>query len=120
MTRTGERTTVTSEAVPGVALTLSAGRGYHGTALKQIAEALELRIPSPCNHVQSQHSLLTASAPGRRYPHDSHAGFATDQPPAAERITRIGTAASLLRLDCATGAEQGSRAFLASECSHAQ
>jgi hypothetical protein len=28
MTRTGERTTVTSEAVPGVALTLSAGRGY--------------------------------------------------------------------------------------------
>ena len=32
MTRTGERTTVTSEAVPGVALTLSVGRGYHGTA----------------------------------------------------------------------------------------
>jgi len=43
MTRTGERTTVTSEAVPDVALTLSAGRGYHGTALSQIAEALELR-----------------------------------------------------------------------------
>ena len=33
MTRTSERTTVTSEAGPGVALTLSAGRGDHGTAL---------------------------------------------------------------------------------------
>ena len=92
MTRTGERTTVTREAVPDVALTLSADHGYHGTALNQIAEALELRIPSPCNHMKSQHSLLTASASGRRYPHDSHAGFATDQPPAVmERITRIGT-----------------------------
>jgi AcrR family transcriptional regulator len=45
MTRTGEPTTVTSEAVLDVALTLSADRGYHGTALSQIAEALELRIP---------------------------------------------------------------------------
>jgi AcrR family transcriptional regulator len=60
--------TVTSEAVPGAALTLSAARGYHGTALSQIAEALKLRIPSPCNHTQSQHGLLTAPAAGRRYP----------------------------------------------------
>jgi hypothetical protein len=61
MTRTGERTTVTSEAVPGVALTLSAGRGYHGTALKQIAEALELRSASWATRPAT--SLL--SAPGR-------------------------------------------------------
>jgi AcrR family transcriptional regulator len=47
MTRTSERTTVTSDAVPDAALTLSAGHGYHGTALSQIAEALELRHPSP-------------------------------------------------------------------------
>jgi AcrR family transcriptional regulator len=53
MTRTGERTRVTSEAVPGVTLPLSAGRGYHGTALSQIAEALELRIPGLYNHTQS-------------------------------------------------------------------
>jgi hypothetical protein len=33
MTRTGERTTVTSEAGPGVTLPLPAGRGDHGTAL---------------------------------------------------------------------------------------
>lgn len=53
--------------------------------------------------------------------HDSNAGFATDQPPAAaERITRIGTAAGFLRLDCTTGTERGSRAFLASECSRVQ
>jgi AcrR family transcriptional regulator len=47
MTRISERTTVTSEAVSDVALTLSADRGYHGIALSQIAEALKLRIPSP-------------------------------------------------------------------------
>jgi len=68
MTRTGERTTVTSEAVLDVALTLSADRGHHGTALSQIAEELKLRIPSLYNHTQSKHGLLTAPAPGRRYP----------------------------------------------------
>jgi hypothetical protein len=47
MTRTSERTTVTSEAVPGVALPLSASRGCHSTAMSQIAEALKLRIPGP-------------------------------------------------------------------------
>ena len=60
MTRTGERTTVTSEAVLDVALTLFADRGYHGTALSQIAEALELRVPSLYNHMQSKHGLLLA------------------------------------------------------------
>jgi AcrR family transcriptional regulator len=64
MTRTSERTTITSEAVPDVALTLSADRGYDGTALSQIAEALELRLPSLHNHTQSKHGLLTAPAPG--------------------------------------------------------
>jgi AcrR family transcriptional regulator len=68
MTRTGERATVTGEAVPGVTLPLSAGRGYHGTALSQIAEALELRIQGVYNHTQSEHGLLTAPAPGRRSP----------------------------------------------------
>jgi len=67
MTRTGERTTVTSEAVLDVALTLFADRGYHGTALSQIAEALELRIPNRHNHTQSKYGLLTARL-GRRYP----------------------------------------------------
>jgi hypothetical protein len=110
MTRASERTTVTSEAVPDVALSLSADRGYHGTALGQIAEALKLRVPRVCNHTQSEHGLLTAPARAAGTRHDGHAGFATDQPPAAaERITRIGTAASLLRLDCTTGAERGVR-----------
>jgi hypothetical protein len=44
MTRTGERTTVTSEAAPDVALTLSAGRGYRDTALSQIAEARHVPV----------------------------------------------------------------------------
>ena len=68
MTRTSERTTVTSEAVPDVALTLSADRGYHGTVLSQITKALKLRIPNRHNHTQSEHGLLTAPVPGRRYP----------------------------------------------------
>lgn len=49
-----------------MALTLSADRGYYGTALSQIAEALKLRIPGVCNQTQSEHGLLTAPAPGRR------------------------------------------------------
>jgi hypothetical protein len=68
MTRTSERTTVTSEAVPRVTLTLSADRGYHGTALGQITKAPGLRIPNRHNHTQSKYGLLPAPAPGRRYP----------------------------------------------------
>ena len=45
MTWTNERATVTSEAVPGVTLTLSADRGYHGTALSQITHATTTRSP---------------------------------------------------------------------------
>jgi AcrR family transcriptional regulator len=56
--RTGERTTVKSEAVLDAALTLFAERGYHGTSLSQIAGALELRVPSLYNHMRSKHDLL--------------------------------------------------------------
>jgi AcrR family transcriptional regulator len=45
MTRASEPTTVTSEAVLDVALTLSADRGYRGTALNQIAACLGIRTP---------------------------------------------------------------------------
>ena len=72
MTRTSERSTVTSEAIPDVALTLPASSGYHGTALSQITEALELRIPSLYNHRHPKHGLLTAPAPGRRHPGSAH------------------------------------------------
>jgi len=58
MTQTGERTTVTSEAVLDAALTLFAQRGYHGTAVSQIAGALGLRVPSLYNHMRSKHDLL--------------------------------------------------------------
>lgn len=63
MTRTGKRTTVTSEAVPDVELTLSADRGFHGTALSQIVEALKLGIPSLYNHAQ-----FRAGPPDRTWP----------------------------------------------------
>jgi AcrR family transcriptional regulator len=40
------------------ALTLFAQRGYHGTALSQIAELLHIRTPSLYNHMRSKHELL--------------------------------------------------------------
>jgi AcrR family transcriptional regulator len=49
---------VTSEAVLDAALTLFAQRGYHGTALSQIAETLGIRTPSLYNHMRSKHELL--------------------------------------------------------------
>ncbi|MDN5932927.1 MAG: TetR/AcrR family transcriptional regulator [Pseudonocardia sp.] len=58
MTRTGDRTTVTSGAVLDSALTLFADLGYHGTALSQIAESLEVRTPSLYNHMRGKHDLL--------------------------------------------------------------
>jgi hypothetical protein len=45
MTRTNERTTVTSEAVPDVVLTLSADRGYHGTALSHAIVIGKTQVP---------------------------------------------------------------------------
>ncbi|MEU7813731.1 TetR/AcrR family transcriptional regulator [Pseudonocardia sp. NPDC049154] len=58
MTSAGTRDTVTSRAVLDTALTLFAERGYHGTALSQIAEVLEVRTPSLYNHMRSKQELL--------------------------------------------------------------
>lgn len=52
------RVSVTSEAVLDAALTLFAQRGYHGTALSQLAEALGIRTPSLYNHMRSKQELL--------------------------------------------------------------
>ena len=49
---------MTSDAVLDAALTLFAQRGYHGTALSQIAEALGIRTPSLYNHMRAKHELL--------------------------------------------------------------
>jgi AcrR family transcriptional regulator len=52
------RAAVTSETVLDAALTLFAQRGYHGTALSEIAEALGIRTPSLYNHMSSKQELL--------------------------------------------------------------
>jgi len=52
------RHTVTSEAVLDAALTLFAVRGYHGTAVSQVAETLGIRTPSLYNHMRSKQELL--------------------------------------------------------------
>lgn len=54
----GGRTTVSPAAVREAALTLFAERGYHGTALSQIAAELGIRTPSLYNHMRSKHDLL--------------------------------------------------------------
>lgn len=54
----GTRPAVTSETVLDTALTLFAQRGYHGTALSQIAESLGIRTPSLYNHMRSKQELL--------------------------------------------------------------
>ena len=53
-----ERETVTVESVRVAALTLFARRGFHGTALSEIAEALQIRTPSLYNHMTSKQGLL--------------------------------------------------------------
>ena len=55
---TAAREGVSNAAVVDTALTLFAERGYHGTALSQIAEVLEVRTPSLYNHMRSKHELL--------------------------------------------------------------
>ncbi|WP_224391012.1 TetR/AcrR family transcriptional regulator [Pseudonocardia sp. ICBG1293] len=55
---TAARDSVSSAAVVDAALTLFAERGYHGTALSQIADVLEVRTPSLYNHMRSKHELL--------------------------------------------------------------
>lgn len=54
------RATVSPSAVREAALTLFAERGYHGTALSQIAGELGIRTPSLYNHMRSKHDLLEA------------------------------------------------------------
>ncbi|MET7906035.1 TetR/AcrR family transcriptional regulator [Streptomyces sp. NPDC005355] len=54
------RITVTRAAVRETALTLFSERGYHGTALSQIAAELGVRTPSLYNHMNSKHDLLEA------------------------------------------------------------
>ncbi|WP_028936335.1 TetR/AcrR family transcriptional regulator [Pseudonocardia spinosispora] len=58
MNDTGTREVLTSAAVLDTALSLFAERGYHGTALSQIAERLGVRTPSLYNHMRSKHELL--------------------------------------------------------------
>jgi AcrR family transcriptional regulator len=52
------RPAVSTEAVIDAALTVFAERGYHGTALSQVAHALGIRTPSLYNHITSKHDLL--------------------------------------------------------------
>lgn len=52
------RAAVSREAVLDAALTLFAQRGYHGTALSQIADVLNIRTPSLYNHMRSKQELL--------------------------------------------------------------
>jgi AcrR family transcriptional regulator len=54
------RPAVTADAVLDAALTLFAERGYHGTAVSQIAASLGIRTPSLYNHMRSKQDLLEA------------------------------------------------------------
>lgn len=68
------RGSLSSELVVDAALTLFAQRGYHGTALSQIAEALGVRVPSLYNHMTSKQQLLEVIV--SRTLDDVHADFA--------------------------------------------
>ena len=61
---TAAREGVTSAAVLDAALTLFAERGYHGTALSQIADVLAVRTPSLYNHMRSKQDLLQTIVSG--------------------------------------------------------
>ncbi len=54
------RVPVTADAVLDAALTLFAERGYHGSAVSQIAARLGIRTPSLYNHMRSKQDLLEA------------------------------------------------------------
>src|SRR5258708_30159870 len=56
----GARPPVTADTVLDAALTLFAERGYHGTAVSQIAATLGIRTPSLYNHMRSKPDLLQA------------------------------------------------------------
>lgn len=53
-----ERAAVTPETVRDAATTLFAEKGYHGTALSEIAARLRIRTPSLYNHMRSKQELL--------------------------------------------------------------
>lgn len=57
-TKAGPRQTASVTAVVDAALTLFSERGYHGTALSQVAKKLGLRTPSLYNHMTSKQALL--------------------------------------------------------------
>jgi AcrR family transcriptional regulator len=59
-TATETRPPVTADAVLDAALTLFAERGYHGTAVSQIAASLGIRTASLYNHMRSKQDLLEA------------------------------------------------------------
>jgi AcrR family transcriptional regulator len=48
--------------VRDVALTLFAQRGYHGTSMRHIADALGVRVPTLYSHIRSKQELLAAIA----------------------------------------------------------
>ena len=52
------RDRVTEHLVREAALTLFAQRGYHGTALRDIAAEVGIRTPSLYNHIESKQDLL--------------------------------------------------------------
>src|SRR5258708_27855547 len=56
----GARPAVTADAVLEAALTLFVERGYHGTAVSQVAACLGIRTPSLYNHMRSKQDLLEA------------------------------------------------------------
>jgi AcrR family transcriptional regulator len=55
---TGERAAVTPATVRETATALFAEKGYHGTALSEIAAHLGIRTPSLYNHMRSKQDLL--------------------------------------------------------------
>ena len=55
----GERAAVTPAAVRDAATTLFAEKGYHGTALSEVAARLGIRTPSLYNHMRSKQELLS-------------------------------------------------------------
>lgn len=55
----GDRAAVTPAAVRDAATTLFAEKGYHGTALSEVAARLGIRTPSLYNHMRSKQELLS-------------------------------------------------------------
>ncbi|MEJ2860678.1 TetR/AcrR family transcriptional regulator [Actinomycetospora flava] len=81
------------DVVLDAALTLFARRGYHGTALSEIAETLQVRTPSLYNHMGSKHDLLLriVDRTTAGVLDDFHRVLDPDDPPAEQlrRATRV-------------------------------